>query len=92
MSIKYLFPIEERQHKSTAIIQRENVNIRAKAIPTAIIFPNSITGFKSPNVKDKKAIAVVNAANRQGIKILLNALCNDAFLSEVSISVYLTMT
>ena len=30
MSIKYLFPIEERQHKSTAIIQRENVNLRAK--------------------------------------------------------------
>ena len=27
MSIKYLFPIEERQHKSTAIIQRENINI-----------------------------------------------------------------
>jgi taurine transport system permease protein len=30
MSLKYLFPIEERQHKSTAIIQRENVNIRTK--------------------------------------------------------------
>ena len=30
MSLKYLFPIEERQHKSTAIIQRENVNIRSK--------------------------------------------------------------
>ena len=30
MSLKYLFPIEERQHKSTAIIQRENVNLRAK--------------------------------------------------------------
>ena len=27
MSLKYLFPIEERQHKSTAIIQRENKNI-----------------------------------------------------------------
>ena len=30
MYLKYLFPIEERQHKSTAIIQRENVNIRSK--------------------------------------------------------------
>jgi taurine transport system permease protein len=30
MSLKYLFPIEERQHKSTAIIQRENKNIRIK--------------------------------------------------------------
>ena len=28
MSLKYLFPIEERQHKSTAIIQRENINLR----------------------------------------------------------------
>ena len=30
MSLKYLFPIEERQHKSTSIIQRENINLRAK--------------------------------------------------------------
>ena len=29
MSIKYLFPIEERQHKSTAIIQRENINYKS---------------------------------------------------------------
>ena len=27
LSLKYLFPIEERQHKSTAIIERENKNI-----------------------------------------------------------------
>ena len=27
LSLKYLFPIEERQHKSTAIIERENTNI-----------------------------------------------------------------
>jgi taurine transport system permease protein len=27
LSLKYLFPIEERQHKSTAIIKRENINI-----------------------------------------------------------------
>ena len=32
MSLKYLFPIEERQHKSTAIIQRENKNIKQLGI------------------------------------------------------------
>ena len=28
LSLKYLFPIVERQHKSTAIIKRENINIQ----------------------------------------------------------------
>ncbi len=28
MSLKYLFPIDERQHKSTDIIDRENKNIK----------------------------------------------------------------
>ena len=32
LSLKYLFPIEERQHKSTAIIKRENINIKNKII------------------------------------------------------------
>ena len=32
LSLKYLFPIEERQHKSTAIIQRENKNIKVKIL------------------------------------------------------------
>jgi len=30
LSLKYLFPIVERQHKSTAIIKRENINIKDK--------------------------------------------------------------
>jgi len=30
LSLKYLFPIEERQHKSSAIIKRENINIKNK--------------------------------------------------------------
>ena len=38
-------------------------------IPNAIIFPNSITGFNSPNVKDKNATAVVSAAKKQGANI-----------------------
>jgi taurine transport system permease protein len=30
LSLKYLFPIEERSHKSTALIKRENINISKK--------------------------------------------------------------
>ena len=30
LSLKYLFPIEERSHKSTALIKRENINIKDK--------------------------------------------------------------
>ncbi len=32
LSLKYLFPIVERQHKSTALIKRENINIQKKII------------------------------------------------------------
>ena len=32
LSLKYLFPIEERQHKSTALIKRENINIQKKIL------------------------------------------------------------
>ena len=32
LSLKYLFPIEERSHKSTALIKRENINISDKII------------------------------------------------------------
>ena len=32
LSLKYLFPIEERSHKSTALIKRENININDKII------------------------------------------------------------
>ena len=32
LSLKYLFPIEERQHKSTALIKRENINIQKKIV------------------------------------------------------------
>ena len=43
LSLKYLFPIEERQHKSTALIKRENINIQNKII----IIQNS------PDLKDE---------------------------------------
>ena len=51
-----------------------------------------MTGFKSPNIKDRKATAVVNAANKQGIKIEVNEFISDSFLLVVLISIYLTIT
>jgi len=32
LSLKYLFPIEERSHKRTALIKRENINIQKKIV------------------------------------------------------------
>ena len=49
--------------------RKVKVRIKAIEIPNAIIFPNSITGFNSPKVKDKKATAVVRAAKKQGANI-----------------------
>ena len=45
------------------------VKIKAKNIPTDIIFPNSITGLISPIIKDKNAIPVVKAAKKHGATI-----------------------
>ena len=49
--------------------KNEKVKIKEIDIPNAIIFPNSITGFNSPNNNDKNATAVVKAAKKQGRNI-----------------------
>ncbi len=54
LSLKYLFPIEERQHKSTALIKRENINIENKII----IIQNS------PDLKDKDKKLFVKLLNK----------------------------
>jgi len=54
LSLKYLFPIEERQHKSTALIKRENINIENKII----IIQNS------PDLKDKDKELFVKLLNK----------------------------
>ena len=46
-----------------------NVNIKTTTIPTAIIFPNSITGFISPEISERNAMPVVRTAKKQGINI-----------------------
>ncbi len=54
LSLKYLFPIEERQHKSTALIKRENINIQNKII----IIQNS------PDLKDQDKELFVKLLNK----------------------------
>ena len=50
-------------------MKKEKVKINAIEIPNAIIFPNSITGFRSPSSNDKNATAVVMAAKKHGKNI-----------------------
>jgi len=64
LSLKYLFPIEERSHKSTALIKRENINISNKII----VIQNS------PSLKNQDKEKFVNLLNktRQTIPLLTN--------------------
>ena len=64
LSLKYLFPIDERSHKSTALIKRENINISNKIIEIQ----------NSPSLKNQDKEKFVNLLNktRQTIPLLTN--------------------
>ena len=64
LSLKYLFPIEERSHKSTALIKRENINISDKISEIK----------KSSDLSDLDKALLVNLLNktRQTIPLLTN--------------------
>ena len=64
LSLKYLFPIEERSHKSTALIKRENINISDKLIEIE----------NSSDLKKQDKVIFVNLLNktRQTIPLLTN--------------------
>ena len=64
LSLKYLFPIEERSHKSTALIKREIINISDKIIEIQ----------NSPDLKTQDKVIFVNLLNktRQTIPLLTN--------------------
>ena len=64
LSLKYLFPIEERSHKSTALIKRENINISDKIIEIQ----------NSSDLKNQDKVNFVNLLNktRQTIRLLTN--------------------
>ena len=64
LSLKYLFPIEERSHKSTALIKRENINISDK-----IIEIKNSSGLK--NQDKEKFINLLNKTQRT-IPLLTN--------------------
>jgi len=64
LSLKYLFPIEERSHKSTALIKRENININDK-----IIEIQNSSGLKN---EDKEKFVNLLIKTRKTIPLLTN--------------------
>ena len=64
LSLKYLFPIEERSHKSTALIKRENINISEKI--------NIIQIFSVLCNEDKAKFFNLLNKTRQTIPLLTN--------------------
>ncbi len=70
LSLKYLFPIVERQHKSTAIIKRENINIEDKII---LIQNDS-------NLKDQDKKIFINILSNT--KLMIPTLTAERFLED----------
>jgi len=70
LSLKYLFPIVERQHKSTAIIKRENINIKDKII----LIQND------PNLKDQDKEIFVNIL--RNTKLMIPSLTDERYLED----------
>ena len=64
LSLKYLFPIEERSHKSTALIKRENINIKDKI--------NEIQNSSDLKQQDKVIFVKLLNKTRQTITLLTN--------------------
>jgi len=70
LSLKYLFPIVERQHKSTAIIKRENINIEDKII----LIQND------PNLGDADKKIFVNIL--RNTKLMIPSLTDERYLED----------
>ena len=70
LSLKYLFPIVERQHKSTAIIKRENINIEKKIS----IIKNDI------NLKKQDKEKFINIL--RNTKLMIPTLTNERYLED----------
>ena len=68
LSLKYLFPIEERQHKSTALIKRENTNISDKIAEIQ----------SSPNLKGQDKELFISLLNKTRLTIPL--LTNERYI------------
>ena len=70
LSLKYLFPIVERQHKSTAIIKRENINIEDKIV---LIQNDS-------NLKNQDKEIFINIL--RNTKLMIPSLTNERYLED----------
>jgi len=70
LSLKYLFPIVERQHKSTAIIKRENINIEDKII----LIKNDT------NLKDQDKEIFINIL--RNTKLMIPSLTDERYLED----------
>ena len=70
LSLKYLFPIVERQHKSTAIIKRENINIEDKIILIQ----------KDPNLKDQDKEIFTNIL--RDTKRMIPSLTDERYIED----------
>jgi len=70
LSLKYLFPIVERQHKSTAIIKRENINIKDKI---ALI-------QNDQNLNDEDKEIFVNIL--RNTKLMIPSLTDERYLED----------
>ena len=70
LSLKYLFPIVERQHKSTAIIKRENINIEKK-----ISLIQNDTNLKD---QDKKIFTNI----LRNTKLMIPSLTDERYLED----------
>ena len=70
LSLKYLFPIVERQHKSTAIIKRENINIKKKIS----IIQND------KNLKNQDKEKFINIL--RNTKLMIPTLTDERYLEE----------
>ena len=70
LSLKYLFPIVERQHKSTAIIKRENINIEDKIILIQ----------KDLNLKDQDKEIFINIL--RNTKLMIPTLTDEKYLED----------
>jgi taurine transport system permease protein len=80
MSIKYLFPIEERQHKSTAIIQRENINITTYLAEIK----------NNQNLKNRDKQILLDLLKKT--KLVLPTLTNPRYLEEKNKSTIANLT
>jgi taurine transport system permease protein len=75
LSLKYLFPIEERQHKSTAVIERETVNIGKYIVDIK----------NDSDLENQNKEKFINILNKT--QVMLPSLTNEKYLESETVSI-----